>query len=77
MKLLKDLKDSELELETLKSYIIDLKTKVAIYLPVKDDPVDKQLAEFINNYPDRAKLKVMFLRESQGVYSFGTKKIHV
>jgi hypothetical protein len=45
-------------------YIIDLKQKVAIYIPQKDDPIDKILADYINNYPDRQRLKIMFLRES-------------
>lgn len=75
LQLLKDLKDAETELETLKSYVIDLKSKVAIYVPVKDDLVDLKLADFINNYPDRQRLKIMFLRESEGVYQFGTRKI--
>ena len=66
--MLKDLKQTELENETLKAYIIDLKSKMAIYVPFKDDPIDNKLAEFINNYPDRNKLKIMFLRESEGVY---------
>jgi len=41
---------------------------MAVYIPIKDDVVDKKLAEFINNYPERSKLKIMFMRESQGVY---------
>ena len=44
---------------------------------MKDDPIDMRLAEFINNYPDRKKLKVMFMRESQGIYQFGSKKVSV
>ena len=39
--------------------------------------MDKKLAEFINNYPERAKLKIMFMRESEGVYQFGTKRVAV
>ena len=35
------------------------------------------MAEFINNYPERAKLKIMFMRESEGVYQFGTKRVYV
>jgi formylmethanofuran dehydrogenase subunit E-like metal-binding protein len=62
------LKDSEVEIETLKNYVIDLKQKIAVYIPAKDDAIDKKLAEFINNYPERSKLKIMFLRESEGVY---------
>ena len=48
-----------------------------MYVPVKDDPIDKKLADFLNNFPDRQRLKVMFLRESEGVYLFGTKRVFV
>ena len=44
---------------------------------MKEDSVDKKLAEFINNYPERSKLKIMFMRESEGVYQFGTKRVAV
>jgi hypothetical protein len=62
------LKEAETEIETLKNYIIELKQRIAVYIPVKDDPIDKRLAEFINNYPERQRLKIMFMRESEGVY---------
>ena len=75
--LLKSIRDLELENSTLKSYIVDLKARVAIYVPIKDDPVDMKVAEFINNYPERNKLKIMFMRESEGVYEFGSKRIYV
>jgi hypothetical protein len=39
--------------------------------------IDKRIAEYINNYPDRQKLKILFIRESEGVYQFGSKRIHV
>ena len=48
-----------------------------MYVPVKDDPIDRKLADFLNNFPDRQRLKVMFLRESEGVYLFGTKRVYV
>ena len=75
--LLKSLRDLELENATLKNYIVDLKARVAVYVPMKDDPVDQKVAEYINNYPDRNKLKIMFMRDSAGVYTFGTKKVKV
>ena len=28
-------------------------------------------------FPEREKLKIMFLRETEGVYKFGTKRIHI
>jgi len=58
--LLKSLKEAEGdcdslqdEIEVLKSYIIDLKSRIAVYIPVKGDAIDKKMAEYINNYPDR------------------------
>lgn len=51
--LLQSLKDTELEVETLKQYILDLKSRIAVYIPVRDDQIDRRLAEYINNYPDR------------------------
>jgi hypothetical protein len=61
----------------LKAYILEIKARVAIYVPQTEDPVDVKVAEYINNYPDRAKLKIMFMRESSGVYAFGSKRINV
>lgn len=71
------LKKSEEEVDVLKQYIIDLKARIAVYIPIKGDPVDMKLAEFINNYPDRQKLKIMFMRESEGVYEFGSRRVAV
>jgi len=50
---------------------------MAVYIPFTEDEIDVKLAEFINNYPERSKLKIMFLRESQGVYQFGSRRIAV
>ena len=40
-------------MEALKQYIIDLKGRIAVYIPVKEDSTDLRLAEYINNFPDR------------------------
>ena len=77
LNLLTSLKDAEEEVETLKAYVLDLKARIAVYVPTKDDPIDKKLADYINNYPDRSKLKIMFMRESEGIYEFGSRKIAV
>lgn len=71
------MRESEVEVETLKAYIIDLKQRIAVYIPQKGDETDRRLAEYINNYPDRSKLKIMFMRESEGVYEFGKKRVMV
>lgn len=77
LELLSKLRNAEEEIETLKQYVIDLKSRIAVYIPVKGDAVDTRLAEYINNYPDRQKLKIMFMRESEGVYEFGSKRVFV
>ena len=51
--------------------------RLSIYMPVGDDPTDLKMADYLNNYPDHRKLKVMFMREASGVYQFGTKRVSV
>ena len=41
------------------------------------DAVDERLADYLNNYPERKNLKIMFMRESEGVYQFGSRKVMV
>ena len=48
-----------------------------IYIFHKDDQIDTMLGNYLNLYPERKKLKIMFLRESEGVYMFGKKRIHI
>jgi len=38
------------------------------YVPVKGDHVDEALANFINSFADKSKLKVMFIRINPGIY---------
>ena len=56
---------------------MELRAKVAFYIPIGGDPIDEKLADFINNYPDRNRLKIMFVRESDGVYEFGSKRLEI
>jgi hypothetical protein len=48
-----------------------------VYIAHKSDKIDKSLAAYINNYPEKQDMKIMFLRESEGVYQFGQKRVHV
>ena len=48
-----------------------------IYIPHKFDKIDRALAQFINTYPERNKMQVLFLRESEGVYRFGQSRVNV
>ena len=43
----------------------------------KGDAVDAALADYLNNNKDAAKYRVLFIRESEGVYQFGSKKIYI
>lgn len=54
-----------------------LEKNQAVYIAHRDDKIDRALAKYINTYPEREKLNIMFLRESEGVYKFGSKKIYV
>ena len=47
------------------------------YIPYHNDPIDKALSEFINSLNDPKRIKNLFIRESEGVYLFGTSKIYV
>ena len=75
--MLKQLKEADEEIDQLKQHIIELRQRMSIYIPFTDDDIDVRLAEFINNYPERQKMKIMFLRESQGVYQFGSRRVAV
>ena len=77
LELLTRIRDHEAEVETLKAYIVELRTRIAVYIPFKGDTIDKALSEYINNYPDRRKLKIMFLRMQEGIYEFGTSRVNV
>lgn len=49
----------------------------AIYHAVKTDRTDKALGQILNTYPERERLKILFLRESEGVYRFGSKRVYI
>ena len=77
LELLRQMRDMQADIERLTNYSIGMKAKVSIYVPMKDDPVDEKVAEYLNSVTDRQKLKIMFLRESSGVYEFGTRRVEV
>ena len=45
-----------------------LEKNQAVYIAHKNDKVDKVLGNFLNTYPERQNMNIMFLRESEGVY---------
>ena len=48
-----------------------------IYIGRKGDRLDELLASSINSFPEKNKMKILFLRESEGVYQFGSKKVYL
>lgn len=48
-----------------------------IYIAHKDDRVDELLAIFVNNFPERHRFNVQFIRKSHGMYKYGTKCVNV
>ena len=55
---------------------LNIKKKFLLYC--QGDPIDSMLALYINKWHSTEnKLKILFIREGEGVYQFGTKKIFV
>ena len=48
-----------------------------MYVPHKNDPIDSQLAYFINHQSDLKSLKILFTRFSEGIYNFGTRRVNL
>lgn len=48
-----------------------------LYVGKKYDKIDVALGTFLNKYPDRDRMKILFLRESEGVYRFGAKRVYI
>ena len=48
-----------------------------IYHAKRSDKIDEALGSYLNKFPERDQLKIMFLRESEGVYFFGQKRVYI
>ena len=53
------------------------KLRYSVYIPKKDEVVDRMLGDYINGRPENDPMKIMFLRESEGVYRFGQKRVYI
>jgi len=74
-KSIQQIKMKEEQIKVFKNVIQDLKMKLHTYVPVKGDIIDNKLAECLNKLPDSQGMTTMFIRESEGVYKFGSKRI--
>ena len=71
---------SELEdknFKTPKPYNEAEDEKRILYVAKKGDAIDIQVANFINNYPDQEFIDNKFIREYEGMYRFGAKRIQI
>ena len=68
-------RDKDMEFEKLLEYWNELHRVNFKYVPVKDDHVDKKLSEFINKSMHAKRMKCLFVRESEGAYSFFKKQV--
>ena len=90
MDLLKKMQAIEVDNESYRSEIVDMKAAIEtyrvhiygsqtktteVYRAEKNDHIDVSLAEYINHYPGSLNLYQLFVRERHGVYTFGSKSI--
>lgn len=64
-------------LRKIKKKYEQLKQSSNIYIAHKHDGIDKALANYLNAFPERGQLKILFLRESEGVYQFGARRVYI
>lgn len=63
--------------EDIEYLTVALKEAQDLYVPQKGDDIDNAVADYINNGSQISKLKLLFIREADGVYQFGSKRIYV
>ena len=68
------IEDRDSEINILRELIAELQNKT-VYYPVKDDPVDEAIADYLNQRSEP--LPVQFIREDYGCYLFGTKRVFI
>ena len=76
------MQDRDVELERIFDYANDLTLVNFVYKEVEGDKIDKKLAEIINNADKNQKTnmnkaKLLFVRESEGVYTYCKKKVFI
>jgi hypothetical protein len=67
--------DKKIEIECLRRIVMELQSRSAVYIPIKEDPVDYALSEYIN--AREKPLEIPFCREDRGIYIFGSKRVFV
>jgi hypothetical protein len=57
--------------------MLEMQERGVTYIPATGDNIDGKLAQWINKSQDADKYKQLFVREGEGVYQFGNKKVYV
>jgi hypothetical protein len=65
------------KIKELNDLVSKMEYTQCIYIAHKTCKIDNALSNFVNGYPERKKMSIMFLRESEGVYQFGQKRIYI
>lgn len=55
----------------------DYRSRLTQYNPLNSDSLDQIMSDFINMHPERQHLRILFVREGEGWYQFGTKRVNV
>jgi hypothetical protein len=71
------IEDKDQEIEYLTLTVIALRENQEVYVPEKGDMIDNAVADFINTGEEVSRLKLLFIRETEGVYQFGSKRVYV
>lgn len=61
----------------MSEYLTDLQRINFVYAAEKNDPIDKRLGDYINNNQNHKKASLLFVRESEGVYSYGKRRVFI
>ena len=56
---------------------VEDRAKNYIYIGHNYDRIDQNLAMYLNSFPEKEKMQILFLRESEGVYQFGQKRVYM
>lgn len=74
-KFVKIIQDKDCLIYSLRNIARDAALERRVYIPVKSDPIDICLADYLNNR--KSPLQIPLIREDQGVYNFYTRTIKV
>jgi len=69
------LSEKDIEYEKMLGYWKDIHRANYIYVPNRNDEIDRLLADYINRADHQKKAKCLFVREQEGVYSFFSKRV--